>query len=108
MPRYRAKQLCFVDGAKIRPGQEFSTEAPHNKEAWELIDAPAAQAKPELKLDTKVEAKPAPKPTGDPFEKMDEEQARNFIASKGGVAPAPGASLTKLRNAAKAAAGAEE
>lgn len=108
MARYRAKQLCFVDGAKIRPGQEFSTDAPHNKDAWEPIDAAAPDAKPELKLETKVEAKPAPKPTGDPFATMDEEQARNFIASKGGVPPAPGASLTKLRSAAKAAAAVEE
>lgn len=108
MARYRAKTLCFVDGAKIRAGQEFLTDAPHNKDAWELLDAPAAEARAELKLETKVEAKPALKPTGDPFAAMTEDQARNFIASKGGVAPAPGASLTKLRSAAKAAAGAEE
>lgn len=96
MARYRAKQLCFVDGSKIKPGQTFSTDAPPN-DAWESLDDP--------KPAPKSEAKPAPKPVEDPFDAMDDEQARNYIASKGGKAPGPKASIEAVRNAARAAAG---
>ena len=97
MAKYRAKQLCFVDGSKIKPDQTFSTDAPPNLDAWEPLDgsAPAAKAAP----------KPAPQPVEDPFDAMEEEQARLYIASKGGKAPGPKASIEAIRNAARAAAG---
>lgn len=105
--RYRAKQVCFVDGARIRPGQEFSTSASPN-DAWEPIDKPAAE--PE-KAAAKAAPAPAPKDddvVDDPFEKMDEQTARTFIQTKGGRQPGQKATIETVRAAARSAAGLEE
>lgn len=101
MPRYRAKITCFVDGARIRAGQEFTTSAPLNKDAWEEVATPAAPAA----APSTRPAKASSLPVDDPFDKMDEETARSFIQSKSGKAPGPKASLEAIRAAARAAAG---
>lgn len=104
MPRYRAKTLCFVDGAKRKPGDTFVTDAPHNVQAWELLDTPAPEA---AKAAAKAVAKDEPKPKdeGDAFDKMDEEQARLFIDTREGKQPRKGASIEVVRQAARDAAG---
>lgn len=80
MARYRAKTMLFVDGQRIRPGQEFSSESPPTPE-WELI---AATAAPKTSKAAPA-AEPAPAaPLGAPqrLEDMDEEQLRDFIQTK--------------------------
>lgn len=98
MPRYRAKERVFVDNSLREPGEEFVTDAPMHPTAWELIDKTAAPAKA-----AKAAAESAP--VDDPYDRMDEEQLRNFITTKGGKQPGAKASLEALRTAARAAAG---
>lgn len=78
MPRYRAKSMLFVDGARIRPGQEFNSEAPPGPEWEPIASAPAGKA---------PAAAPAPAPVqtvGAPqrIEDMDDDQLRDFIQTK--------------------------
>lgn len=95
MPKYRAKENLFVDGSRIRAGQEFTSDLPPSK-AWELIEG----GKPAKPAAEKAAAKESPIPN--PIDSMDEDQARALIDTKGGKQPA-GGGIQAIRNAAKRA-----
>jgi hypothetical protein len=42
MARYRAKMQLFVNGTRIRQGQEFESDLKPGKQ-WEALDPPAAK-----------------------------------------------------------------
>jgi hypothetical protein len=104
MPRYRAKTMLFVAGARIRAGQEFSSNEPPNDQ-WEPLDRPAAeQPKP-----AKAEATPPPPPEApiDPFADKDATWLRNFILTKTKREPKPEATIEQLRARARSIVAAE-
>lgn len=79
MPRYRAKSLLFVDGARIRPGQVFVSNSTPNDQ-WELVEAPA----PEKGVKGKP-AEEAKAPEGGPvdaFADFTDEKLRDFIETR--------------------------
>ena len=97
MPRYRAKTLCFVDGSKIRAGQEFSSDAPPNP-LWEPLDKAASEAV--KAAPAKVAEPPPATPKAAPIDALadkDDAWLRNYIQTKGGKMPGPNASLETLK-----------
>lgn len=78
MPRYRAKTMLFVDGARIRPGQEFNSEAPPTDQ-WE----PVEDAKPASKAAAApAKAPTAAKPGSKTLDEFSDEELRDFIQTK--------------------------
>lgn len=60
MARYRAKDTLWLDGRRIRPGQEFESDAKPGKK-WELLEASAPPPEP-------VAEQPAPPSVETPIE----------------------------------------
>lgn len=114
MARYRANAPMFINGARIRVGQEFVFSGPPNKdmvpldaEAAKLIDrlngvaAPAAPA-------GKAEKVPAADPVKAELvglEAMSDDELRAFIETKGGKMPKKDASRAAILAAAQLCAG---
>lgn len=76
MPRYRANSLLFVDGARIRAGQEFSSNSPPNDQ-WIPLDTGATKA-----VAAKAAPEPAPAGPVDPFAGWSKSQLQDFIETK--------------------------
>lgn len=113
MARYRANAPMFINGARIRVGQEFSFAGPPNKD-MEPLDAEAAKLMERLKVGAASVAAPAKAETvkaepvkAEPFglEVMGDDELRAFIETKGGKMPGAKASRETLLNAARLAGG---
>ena len=89
MPRYRATATLFVNGARIRPGQEFISDLPPAP-AWELMDAATTVAPGEAPVDG--------------FAAMQVEELMDYIETKTGRRPAKASRPTLLRQAREAVA----
>lgn len=80
MPRYRAKSMLFVDGARIKPGQTFSSDSTPNDQ-WEPIDsAPAPKGAKQAPAAAPEPVKAAGAPQT--LDEMSDEQLRDFIQTK--------------------------
>ncbi len=114
MARYRANAPMFINGSRIRVGQEFSFSGPPNKD-MEPLDAEAAKQMERLKVGVAATAAPGKAervPAAEPdktepsgLEAMSDEDLRAFIETKGGKMPGAKASRETLLNAARLAAG---
>ena len=108
MARYRANAPMFVNGSRIRVGQEFSFSGPPNKDMVPL-DAEAAKLIERLNGGAAPVAAPAKaepvkaEPAG--LEAMGDDELRAFIETKGGKMPGAKASRETLLNAARLAGG---
>lgn len=91
MPLYRAKSLLFVDGARIRPGQVFSSNTTPNDQ-WEPVESAA-----EKQAKGKAQAEPVKAPEGpiDPFADKTDEQIRDFIETRSRNNKRPGTDKTR-------------
>lgn len=109
MARYRAAVPMFINGARIRVGQEFSFAGPPNKD-MEPLDAEATKLMAPLltgKPAAAIKAEPAPAADEAPvgLEAMSDEALRAFIETKGGKQPKKDASRAVILAAATACAG---
>jgi hypothetical protein len=112
MARYRATVPMFINGARIRVGQEFSFAGPPNKD-MEPLDAEATKLMAPLLVGKQpapaapVKAEPAPAADETPvgLEAMSDEALRAFIETKGGKQPKKDASRAVILAAATACAG---
>lgn len=77
MPRYRALSLLFVDGARIKPGQEFNSDSPPSDQ-WFLLETHKVSGK------SKGESEPVRATAGpvDPFADFSDDKLRDFIETK--------------------------
>lgn len=109
MARYRALQIGFVGGGKIRVGQEFTWNGPP-ADWMEPVDeaAKAAAASAPVRR-----PEPAPAPVSstdgpdDPFKDMPVEKMLDYVKTKSGrdAPPKVAADEDKLRNLCRTLAG---
>jgi len=112
MARYRANAPMFINGSRIRVGQEFSFAGPPNKDMEPLdaeaikLMAPLLAGKPGTPAaPVKAERVLAADETPTGLEAMADDELRSFIETKGGKMPGAKASRETLLNAARLAGG---